>query len=307
MKFTTQYISDMISCAESKLAAASTVAWRREYYGMYGLTDSLWHINQLILYIFLLKRWRNWPFVTNASTEEDLSNMFDRIIRMPYPCDLARETTVQIEVNRPPIVEAGTNQNLSAGVTSTTLAGTVTDPDGDPFTVMWTKISGGNVTINSQSTTITTLTNMQPGTYVFRLTATDSKGASASDTVTITIATALDTIYYWIDSDPFPGSGQEAYILGTSSLQANGSLDVTIPYQDFNSAVPRYAGIAIPDLSLSHNKNKWFVDIINQGNIGTPTDLFGAPITVSVNGVDYLVWSTNYKTQFADPCTFKKV
>lgn len=306
MRFTTQYISDMIACAESKLAAASTVAWRRENYGLYGLTDSIWHINQLQLFIFLLKRWNNSPLATNASTEQDLSCMFDRIIRMPYPCDLQVQSDTTTQENRPPTVNAGVDQNLGVNTTSTVLAGTASDPDGDTVTVLWTKISGGNVTINSTTSLITSLTNMQPGTYVFRLTATDSNGTTAYDEVTVTIAVALDTIYYWRGDNPFPGAGQEAYILAGNSLQADGALDVNIPWHT-GATGPQYCGVAIPNRTASSNKNHWFVDIINQGNMGSVTDLFGAPQTISVSGTDYLVWETNYKTQFAQICTLKKV
>lgn len=306
MKFTTQYISDMISCAESKLAAAATVSWRREYYGLYGLTDSIDHINQLQLYIFLLKRWNNSPGITNASTEQDLSCMFDHIIRMPYPCVLSIEQTVTTAVNRPPTVNAGPDQNLGVSTTSSLLAGTASDPDGDTLTVQWTKISGGNVTINSPTSLITSLTNMQPGTYIFRLTATDSHGATAYDEMTIVIAQALDTIYYSRNDNPFPGVGQAAYILAGSSLQADGSLDVNIPWHT-GSTGPQYCWVAIPNRTSAHNKNHWFVDIINQGSMGSSTDLFGAPQTINVSGTDYLVWETNYQTQFAQICTLKKV
>lgn len=303
MRYTTTYISDMISCAESKLAAASTVAWRREYHGMYGLTDSIWHIHQLKLYLFLMRRWNNSPLATNASTEEDLSHIFDRIIRMPYPCDLQSEPVSVTVTNRPPTVNAGVDQSLSTGITSTTLAGTASDPDGDTVTVVWSKISGGNVTINSQTSLITSLTNMQAGTYVFRLTATDDKGATAYDEVTIVIASALDTIYYGLTA---PTGDLEQFILSGSSFNANGALDVTIRW-DLIQSSPETCWVAIPNLSPTHNKNKWFVDIINQGNMGSPTDLFGASQTVSVAGVDYLLWVTEYPTEFADPCILKKV
>lgn len=304
MRFTTQYISDMIACAESKLAAASTVAWRRENYGLYGLDDSIWHIYQLQLFIFLIKRWNNSPIATNASTEQDLSCMFDRIIRMPYPCDLQIETTATTTVNRPPTVSAGADQNLAVNTTSTVLAGTASDPDGDTVTVLWTKISGGNVTINSTTSLITSLTNMQPGTYVFRLTATDNNGATAYDEVTVTIAVALDTIYYRRDNS-IPVLN-EAYILASSSLQADGALDVNIPWHT-GATGPQYCIVAVPNRTATSNKNHWFVDIINQGSMGGVTDLFGAPQTVSVSGTDYLVWITNYQTQFAQICTLKKV
>lgn len=306
MRFTTQYISDMVACAESKLAAASTVAWRREYYGLYALSDSIWHINQLQLFIFLIKRWNNSPLATNASTEKDLSCMFDWIIRMPYPCNLVVQSDTTTPENQPPTVSAGADQNLVVGTVATVLAGTVSDPDGDTVTVQWTKISGGNVTINSSTSLITSATNMQPGTYIFRLTATDSEGNTAYDEVTVTIAQALDTIYYWRNDNPFPGVGQAAYILASNSLEADGALDVNIPWHT-GATGPQYCGVAIPNRTTAHNKNHWFVDIINQGSMGSVTDLFGAPQTISVSGTDYLVWETNYQTQFSQICTLKKV
>jgi hypothetical protein len=306
MKFTSKYIADMISCAESKLAAASSVAWRREYYGLYSLTDALCHINQLILYIFLLKRWNNSPSAINASTEEGLSNMFDRIIRMPYPCVLAPEVTSEVTVNHPPIVDAGPDQNLNSLTTSTILTGTVTDPDGNSFTVQWTKISGGNVTINTPLSIISSITNMQPGVYVFQLTATDSKGASASDTVTITIANSLGIIYWGRNDTGLPETDLPTFVKSQFQFQANGALDVYMPWLT-GATHPEFCWVAIPNTAPASNKNRWFVDIINQGNIGTPTDLLGAPQSVMVDDIEYLLWCTNYKTQFSQICTLKKV
>lgn len=306
MKFTSKYIADMITCAESKLAAASSVAWRREYYGLYALTDAICHINQLILFIFLLKRWNNSPSAINASTEDDLSNMFDRIIRMPYPCILAPETAVVQTVNQPPIVDAGPDKSLNWMVTSTTLTGTVTDPDGDSFTVQWTKISGGNATINSPLSIITSVTNMQAGTYVFQLKATDSHGLTALDTVTITIAAQTDTIYWGVSDSPVPVGVDETYVKAGFSFQANGADDVSVPF-DQTANTPKYQWAAIPNRVPSSDKNHWFVDIVNQGNIGAITDLFGAPQNVTVDGADYFIWGTNYQTHFSNPCILKSV
>jgi hypothetical protein len=305
MKFTNKYISDMTSCAKSKLAAASLVARNREYLGMYGLTDSIWHVHQLVLYLFLIQRWDNTLSATNASTEEDLSHMFDRIIRMPYPCDLVAEVLPITTVNLPPVVDAGPDRSLNSLATSVTLPGLVTDPDGDSFTVLWTKISGGNATINSPTSIITSITNMQQGTYVFQLTATDSKGASASDTVTVTIASAVNNVYFGRSNNPFPVSNQEAYILSGTSTQVNALNDVYIPWY-IGATNPEYCWVAIPNIGTASQKNQWYVDIVNQGNMGSPSDLFGAPITVSVNGADYWVWDSNYKTQFSKICALKK-
>lgn len=303
MKYTTQHISDMISCAESKLAAASTVAWRRSNFGLYLLTDSLCHIYQLKLYLFLLRRYMNIPEYQNATTEEDLSHMFDRIIRMPYPCDLSVEQPLEVAENQPPSVNAGADQTLSLGATSALLAGTASDPEGQPLTIQWTKVSGGNVTINSPGSLITSITNMQTGAYVFRLTVTDDKGASRSDDVSITIPTALDTIYYGLTA---PSGDLATFIESGNLFTANGALDVSVPWY-LSQSQPEICWAAIPNRTTAHNKNKWYIDVINQGNIGAPTDLFAAPVTVMINTVEYLFWQTNYQTQFMAACLLKKV
>lgn len=305
MKYTTQHINDMIACAQSKLAAASKVAYRKERFGLYQLNDSIWHIYQLQLYIFLLKRFKNIHAFVNATTEEGLSHIFDRIKRMPYPCDLVREEPPVVIVNRPPTVNAGTDQSLSVGTTSTTLAGTATDPDGQQVTVQWTKVSGGNVTINSPTSLITSLTNMQPGTYVFRLTATDPDGASASDTVTITIPQSLDLVYYGRTAI-VPTEDIDEFIQEGFSFQVNAAGDVGIRW-DLGQTDPQYCWVAIPNRTPSHNKNKWYVDIINQGNMGGATDLFGAPQTITVGSTEYLFWITSYMTMFSANCLLKKV
>jgi RHS repeat-associated protein len=76
--------------------------------------------------------------------------------------------------------------------TTVTLNGTVTDDaaPGFPLTVAWTKASGpGPVSFRSANQTVTTATFSQPGTYVLRLTASDTE-FSSSDEVTVVILPA---------------------------------------------------------------------------------------------------------------------
>ena len=61
-----------------------------------------------------------------------------------------------------------------------TLNGSGSDPDGSITSYTWTKVSGGNATINSPSSASTTVTGLQQGTYVFRLTVGDNSGGTAS-------------------------------------------------------------------------------------------------------------------------------
>jgi hypothetical protein len=93
-------------------------------------------------------------------------------------------------VNQPPVVSAGANQTISLPAAAS-LNGTVTD-DGLPnppgaVTVTWSKDSGpGTVTFVNPAAKVTTTTFSVAGTYVLRLTASDSS-LSASSTVTITV------------------------------------------------------------------------------------------------------------------------
>lgn len=96
--------------------------------------------------------------------------------------------------NNPPTVSAGANQNLSA--TSGTLTGTAVANTGSITSTAWTETSGPNTaTITTPASLTTTITGLITGTYVFKLTATNSVplSASANTTVTVTIAPIAPT------------------------------------------------------------------------------------------------------------------
>jgi hypothetical protein len=89
--------------------------------------------------------------------------------------------------NQPPTVSAGADQTITLPTSSVNLTGSATDADGTIASYAWSKISGGSATITSPSNASTTITGLVQGSYTFRLTATDNKGATASDDVLITV------------------------------------------------------------------------------------------------------------------------
>ncbi len=103
-------------------------------------------------------------------------------------------STVQVLVNaapppnQPPVVNAGTDKNITLPTNNITQIGTATDPDGTIASYSWSKISGpATFTIVTPTTSSTQITNLVAGTYVFQLTATDNQGATGTDQMTVIV------------------------------------------------------------------------------------------------------------------------
>jgi RHS repeat-associated protein len=93
--------------------------------------------------------------------------------------------------NAAPLVNAGPDQFVAGE--STTLVGQVRDdglPMGAPLTSVWTMVSGPGVVFIADAGAVSTVASFSsPGTYVLRLTASDS-ALSASDDITISVEVA---------------------------------------------------------------------------------------------------------------------
>ncbi len=95
--------------------------------------------------------------------------------------------------NQAPNVTAGANQTITLP-SAAVLAGSVSDdglPQGAPVTTLWTQQSGpGTATFADANVAATTATFSEPGTYVLRLTASDTDKIAFAD-VTITVNPAV--------------------------------------------------------------------------------------------------------------------
>jgi PKD repeat protein len=139
---------------------------------------------------------------------------------------LSASATVTMTVNsapanQAPVVNAGSNQTITLPAAAN-LNGTVTD-DGLPnppatVTVTWSKDSGpGTVTFANPAAKVTTATFSAAGTYVLRLTASDS-ALSASATVTITVNSAP------VNQAPVVNAGSNQTITLPAAANLNGTV-----------------------------------------------------------------------------------
>jgi RHS repeat-associated protein len=104
------------------------------------------------------------------------------------------EVTVNVEAaNTPPLVDAGPDQTITLPEDQVAIAGTVTDdglPTGGTLALSWTALAGpGPVTFGDASAASTNAQFVADGTYVLRLTASDSQLA-AYDDVTVVVVPA---------------------------------------------------------------------------------------------------------------------
>ncbi len=127
------------------------------------------------------------------------------------------QITVLAAPNTGPVADAGENQSITLPTNSVTVDGSSSSDDDGISTYGWTKISGGSATITSASSASTLISGLAAGTYVFRLTVTDSGGLTATDDITIVVFQAAN-------NSPVAEAGNPQNItLPTNSVTVNGS------------------------------------------------------------------------------------
>lgn len=90
--------------------------------------------------------------------------------------------------NVAPEANAGADKTITLPTRAITIVGSGTDSDGTIASYAWTKLSGPAVTMSNATTPKLFASNLVQGTYSFRLTVTDDKGASAYDDMILTVA-----------------------------------------------------------------------------------------------------------------------
>jgi len=121
-------------------------------------------------------------------------------------------------VNQPPVANAGVNRTITLPTNTLVLTGSGSDPDGTVLIYQWTKVSGPAATLLNLNTASLTLTGLVAGSYVFRLTVTDEKGASNFKDVTVTVLAAI------VNQNPVANAGaNKSLVLPTNTINLAGS------------------------------------------------------------------------------------
>ena len=150
--------------------------------------------------------------------------------------------------NVAPAVSAGPDQTVTLPAAAT-LSGTVTD-DGRPAppaatTVTWSRVSGpGTVTFAQPNSASTTATFSAAGTYVLRLTATDS-ALSAFDEVAVTVATGQQGGGTALDI-PVRAGSDDAEERSASVLLTSGDLNLVTDGTTVQTVGLRFTGVTVP-------------------------------------------------------------
>lgn len=210
----------------------------------------------------------------------------------------------------PPVANAGADQSIFTPTTSVTMAGSASTPSGTITSTTWLFLSGpGSFAITDASRLTTTVTGLSTaGNYAFRLLVSNSYGLVATDDMIVVASggsAPTDQIYIGVKSTNVTPTQSE--ILAAVASTQNGALNVNADWTSLSASAPVYCFFAIPDTSSAYEKNKWYVDPLNNGNIGGSSDLFGALTVVSVSSVNYSVGMTNYPTQFVGVASLQKV
>jgi hypothetical protein len=142
---------------------------------------------------------------------------------------------------QPPVADAGPNQTITLPVNSATLDGSQSFSVGGTITsYSWSEQSGpSTATITNSSASLTGITSLLQGTYVFNLIVKDNKGAA--DTASVSISVIAPAF-----QPPVADAGQDTSIAipaSVATLDGNASIGDIVSYQWVELSGPTVATI----------------------------------------------------------------
>ena len=147
----------------------------------------------------------------------------------PIPVQIPRVRyevlTRTVRVNsRPPVANAGPDQNLTGAQTVTLNGSGSFSPDGLPITFLWSQISGPAIALSAPTAAVTTFSAAAGQSYLFQLTVTDSLGLKGSASVRVITTSGSPTIVSFAANPTTINAGQSS----TLSWQVTNADSVSI-------------------------------------------------------------------------------
>ena len=209
--------------------------------------------------------------------------------------------TVTAGANDAPSAEAGSNQSVAEGVT-VTLTGSGSDPEGETLSYSWSHTSGTpTVTLTNASSASASFTAPSGLTgnasLVFTLTVSDARGASSTDTVTVTVISDANnqtpTVSAGADQTGI-AEGATVTLSGTASdaegealtyawTQTSGTPNVTL-----TNASSAGASFTAPS-NLSANTTLVFTLSVTDGSGNTGTDTVSVSVLATLRTLNLSV------------------
>ena len=136
-------------------------------------------------------------------------------------------TVAPAPVNKPPVADAGDDENVTSGDSVSLIGNASSDPDGLIAAYAWRQTAGTTVVLSGASSATATFTapTVQAKTVLtFRLTVTDDDNATDTDDVSITVSPAPANKAPTADAgvDQTVTSGDTVYLMGTGSSDSDG-------------------------------------------------------------------------------------
>ena len=178
-------------------------------------------------------------------------------------------TIVVLNINVPPVANAGVNQDAITGL-PVTLDGTASsDEDGDPLTYSWSLVSmpaGSSATINSATTATPTFTPDVDGNFIVELVVSDGSTNSAPSAVAVVSTTP-----------PFGTLGDGQLETITDTVRALNDLPAITVVVVQDGAIAEWASVGqrsldFPDLVTT--SDKWHIGSLTKAMTGTLVGMY---------------------------------
>ena len=256
--------------------------------------------------------------ITNANTATPTINSlvqgtYSFALQVTDNSGATGKDTVQVTVNaanQAPVANAGSDITITLPVSSITLSGSGTDPDGAITSYLWTKISGPTTgSITNASSATTTVTGLVQGTYRFELRVTDNNGiigAIGRDTVQVTVNAAVTnqapvanagsdkSITLPVNSVTLTGSGTDAdgsiASYAWSKLSGPETYSISAAGSATTSISALVQGVYTFQLQVTDNNGATGTDVVQvtvSGTTNTPYSGTPLPIPGTIEIEDY--------------------